>query len=171
MKSQSLWFIGLLVAVTLLYGCDLGQSLRLNQQPVPDQQIVKVFFKFGFRNQVDTFNGTLTKDLVIDGTISVPFSFTTSEQDSILLALTQSGFYTLPDTLYPIPNVRVLPDAGAQILRIQYQGTTKSLVWFYPLDESDPRSNATIHLWQTIRGVVESTPIYAQLPPAVGEYI
>jgi hypothetical protein len=171
MESPSVRFIVPLFVVMLLYGCDLGKPLRTEQPLVMDQQVVKVFLKYSYRDQVDTFNGTLTKDLVTNGTITVSFSFTATQQDSILLALAQSDFFNLPDTLHPIPNAYVSPNPGPQILRVQYQGNIKSLVWFYLLDASDLRSDAVMHLWQTIWRIVQSTDTYKRLPPAVGGYL
>jgi hypothetical protein len=120
---------------------------------------------------VDTFNGTLTKDLVENGVITVPFGFKTSEQDSVLSALTDARFFELPDTLYPLPNVSIAPDPGTQTLRVEYEGKTKSLVWLYVLDTSDPRTGSVQQLWARLRRLVQSTDTYKQLPPAVGGYI
>jgi hypothetical protein len=171
MVIPNLRFIAALLALSFLSGCDLGEPFRTEQHSKPDEQVVKVYFKYDFRDQVDTFNGFLTKDLVANGTVTVSFLFTTAQQDSILEALAQADFFGLPDTLHPIPNVAIAPNPGPQILRVEYQGKLKSLVWFYLLDESDPRSAAVRHLWQTIWQVVESTDSYKLLPPAVGGYI
>ena len=150
----------------LLTGCDLGDP-----SAGADPQRVKVFFKYDFRDQVDTFNGTLTKDLVLNGTVTVPFGFKRSEQDSLVAVLAQTDFFGLPDTLYPMPNVSIYPDPGFQVLRVEFEGTTKSLVWMAVLDESDPRTGRVRELWARLRSLVQSTDTYRQLPPAEGAYL
>jgi hypothetical protein len=156
-------FLGIAV---LLTGCDLGDPSTRS-----DPQRVKVFFKFGFRDQVDTFDGTLTKDLVVNGTVTVPFGFSQSEQDTLLSALARAGFFGLPDTLYPLPTVSISPDPGFQVLRVEFEGTTKSLVWMEVLDASDPHTGRVRELWARLRNLVQSTDTYRQLPPAVGGYL
>ncbi len=154
----------LLAALPLLAGCDLGGPHQ------SDPQSVKVLFKYGFRDQVDTFNGTLTKDLVMNGTTTVAFSFTSAQQDSVRRALEQSDFFHLPDTLYPVPSVAISPNPGMQMLRVQCEGRTKTLVWNYVLDASDPRTEKVLDLWRALEGIVRSTKTYGSLPPAVGGY-
>jgi hypothetical protein len=156
-------FLGIAV---LLTGCDLGEP-----STSVDPQRVKVFFKYDFRDQVDTFNGTLTKDLVMNGTVTVPFGFKQSEQDSLLSVLARAGFFALPDTLYPMPNVSIWPDPGFQVLRVEFEGTTKCLVWMELLNESDPRTGRVRELWARLRNLVQSTDTYKQLPPAAGGYL
>ena len=164
-RSWAYWALPLGIAVVLT-GCDLGDP-----STGADPQRVKVFFKFDFRDQVDTFNGTLTKDLVLNGTVTVPFGFKQSEQDSLVAVLAQTGFFGLPDTLFPMPTVFISPDPGFQLLRVEFEGTTKSLVWMPVLDESDPRTGRVQELWAKLRSLVQSTDTYRQLPPAVGGYL
>lgn len=149
-----------------LNGCDGGAPVT-----PADPQRVKIFFKFDFRDQVDTFNGTLTKDLAANGTCTVPFGFKSFEQDSVLLALAASNFFGLPDTLYPIPTVSIAPDPGFQILRVESEGKSKSLVWLYILDAADPRTATVQELWSRLRKLVQSTEAYKKLPPAAGGYL
>ena len=120
---------------------------------------------------MDTFNGTLTKDLVLNGTVTVPFGFKRSEQDSLVAVLAQTDFVGLPDTLYPMPNVSIYPDPGFQVLRVELEGTTKSLVWMAILDASDPRTGRVRELWTRLRSLVQSTDTYRQLPLAEGAYL
>lgn len=166
MKKSTLLLAGILSGGAFLSGCDGGVPVTPE-----DPQRVKIFFKFDHRDQVDTFNGTLTKDLAADGTCTVPFGFTNAEQDSLLLALADSRFFDLPDTLYPIPTIWIAPDPGPQILRVESGGGTKSLFWLYLLDAADPRSAAVQKLWSRLRQLVQSTEAYKKLPPAAGGYL
>ena len=166
MKSSCATLAVALWIAAQLVGCDGGDPSTSS-----DPQRVKVFFKFDFRDQVDTFGGTLTKDLIQNGTVTVPFGFSSSEQDSIVAVLARTGFFALPDTLYPMPNVSISPDPGFQVLRVALGGATKSLVWMPMLDTSDSRTGRVQELWSRMRSLVQTTDTYRQLPPAVGGYL
>jgi hypothetical protein len=170
MELSRFWSAAGFIGSALLVSCH-GDMPTPPSTPQPDQQWIKVYFKFGHADQVDTFDGTITKDLILNGTCTVPFGFKDSEQDSILRALTDSRFFDLPDTLYPIPNLRISSDPGPQVLRVEYQGKTKSLVWSYVLDHSDPRTQIVYDLWVRLGTMVRSTDTYILLPPAEGGYI
>lgn len=150
-------FLALLASV---WGCDLGQS------PTPDPQFLKIQLKHSFRDSVDTFNGTLTKDLAAGGTITVPFWLTAEEQDSILAEVVRRQFYDLPDTIPNTPGMRLSPDPGPQVLRIEVDGRSHQVVWYAT------SNNEEIFLLLTfIRDVVQATPEYQCLPPAQGWYL
>lgn len=139
--------------------------------PPADEQYIRIYFKHDFRDEVDTFNGVLTKDLIMDGTRTVQFGFSSSEQDSLVKFLGQAQFFGLPDTLYPLPAVSIAPDPGPQILRVEYQGVRKSLVWQNVLDKSDPRTKTVQELWVSLERLVHSTESYKRLPAARGIYL
>jgi hypothetical protein len=144
----------------LMCGCDLGQSSN------SDPQFLKLEFKYFFRNNVDTFNGTLTKDLAADGTITIPFWLTTGEQDSILAEVVRSDFYGLPDTLRGNPAIRLEPDPGPQILKIEVDGRLHQVVWYMTSG-----SQQIVRLSQFIQDIVQAKPEYKSLPPARGGYL
>jgi len=160
MSLQRLVFAVFLVMWIAICGCDLGQS------PGHDPQYVKIYFKYFFRNSVDTFNGTLTKDLAADGTITVPFWLTTEQQDSILVEVVRSDFYDLPDTLFGNPHIHLEPDPGVQALRIEVDGRAHQVVWY-----TTSSNQQILRLSQFIRDLVHSTPEYKNLPPARGGYL
>jgi hypothetical protein len=156
-RRRSLLVIVLIVLISNL-GCDLGQS------PNPDPQYLKIYYKYFYRNYVDTFNGTLTKDLAADGTITVPFWLTLEEQDSILAELNRTGFYDLPNTIPGTPGIRLEPDPGPQVLRIEFGGRVHQVTWFITSGNEQ-----ILRLSQFIRDLVESKPEYKNLPPARGD--
>jgi hypothetical protein len=147
-------------------GCEHG----LEPQK-PDEQFVKLLFQYGFRDELNTFNGTLTKDLVLNGTVTVPFWLTKSEQESVLVELARVDFFYLPDTLLRMAGVDISPNSGTQLLRIEVGSQTKTVIWSYLIDPSHPASQRITQLSQAIQGIIESKPEYKQLPPARGGYI
>ncbi len=73
MKTPNNIFLGFFISF-LLYSC--------TDSPVePDPQFVQIYFKYRFNNELNTFESTYQKDLILDGTIKVNFWLTTEEQN------------------------------------------------------------------------------------------
>lgn len=159
MRHQMLLVRASLILLPLFFGCDVGDS------PKPDPQFIKLEFHSGFGNLVDTFHETLTKNLGLDSSVTIPFWFTTAEQDTLLSALAKADFVDMPDTVFAIPGVSVEPNPGTQLIRVESRQVQKTVVWFFP-----PIDNRIQDLSTTIRKLVESKPEYKQLPPMRGGY-
>ncbi len=162
MRRQSVILAMVLCLQILWAGCDLGDS------PRPDPQFVKIQFEYGFGDLVDTFTGQLTKDLVLDGTVSIPFWLTTAEQEAVLAELEREHFFDLPDTLFQAPGSIIDPDPSPDMLRVQVSGRDKIVIWYYPLLLTNANAETIQHLSATIRGLVEAKAEYKRLPPARG---
>ncbi|MBI5474950.1 MAG: hypothetical protein HY961_21625 [Ignavibacteriae bacterium] len=159
-------FVVLSVLMLLgLSACDLGRA------PEPDPQFLKLEFKYSFGNVVNTFDGKLTKDLVLDGSITIPFWFTSDEQNLIVAELNRAEFFQLPDTVRSQQGVRVEPNPGAQWLRVQLDQRQKSVVWFFPPEQTNGYGEAIQRLAAAIRSIVEGKREYKLLPAARGGYI
>ena len=138
------------------------------------EQEIKIDFKYSFKNQLNTFTQKLTKDLVIDGTITIDFWLTKDEQNLILNKVSETDFFALPDSINwndnDSLNIAISPDPGVQQLRIKYGDNDKTVYWHfinsYP-DEFE-RINS---LSMFIQKVIESKPDYQKLPKAHGAYL
>lgn len=158
-------FAFVLTCQAVFPGCDFGEPGN------SDPQYVKIHLQSGFRDVVDTFNGTLTKDLVLDGTVSIRFFLTEAEQEQVLTVLTDEGYFTLPDTVHSTPGVMIDPDPSPDFLRVQANSLDKTVVWNYPLEPSDEHGQAVVRIVMAIREIVEARSEYKQLPPARGGYL
>jgi hypothetical protein len=139
----------------------------------PDPQFLKIRFYYGFGNVLNTFEQTYTKDLVLDGYITVDFWLTEAEQESISNKLHVVDFFNFPDTLiYQIdPDsimVRIEPEPGWQFLRVADENKDKIVYWRYPLPEGNEFVPRLIELKNLIIDIIESKPEYADLPAAKG---
>lgn len=134
-------------------------------------QFLQIQFQYYFRDELNTFEGTLQKDLVMDGVIKVPFWLSRSEQQAILDKAQAIGFFSFPDTLFREPGIAFSPDPSPDILRIRYQQQEKSVVWFYPMDSRSQFSQRLRELADLIRQSIESKPEYKRLPQARGGYL
>jgi hypothetical protein len=138
----------------------------------PEIQFVQIFFKYDFNNELNTFENTYQKDLILDGTIKVKFWLTSEEQNRILNKASEIGFFSLPDTLKNDTTlVMIDPNPGEQILRIKYDVKDKIVTWIYPVDLNEPHVDDLSELSTLIISVIESKPEYKKLPPSRGGYL
>jgi hypothetical protein len=148
----------------------LGACSKLSDNPT-DPQFVQIQFQYGFKNELNTFDGTYQKDLVLDGTIKVPFWLTTSEQNRIVEKVLAVNFFAFPDTFHKEQGVNIIPDSSPDFLRLKYENQEKSVVCFFPLDTSNPYAQSLRELTDLIRTIIETKPEYKKLPPARGGYL
>ena len=146
--------------------------MDLKKDIVPNQDI-KIFYKYSFKNELNTYDLKLTKDLVLDGTITVDFWLTKEEQEKTILKLEEIDFYNLPDSLTWIKSdsikPQVDPDPGKQILKIKYKNQEKQIYW-YIINSYPDECEKIIKLTKTISDVIFSKPEYKSLPAANGGY-
>ena len=141
----------------------------------PENQFVQIYFKYDFRNALNTFENTYQKDLILDGTVKVPFWLTAEEQNKIFDKVNQLNYFLLPDTLKYIPQdsitLSIEPNPGEQKLRIKYLSNDKTTIWTYPLNDDNPQVKDLIELQNFIITIIESKPEYKRLPPRRGGYL
>lgn len=150
--------------------------LTCNNIPTePEEQFVQIYFKYGYKNILNTFENVYQKDLVLDGIIQVPFWLTEEEQNNILDKANDLYFFSMPDTFdYSSSNdtlVYISPNPGQQILRIKFEGKDKSTLWKYPVVQNDLQLNNLFKLRKFIINIIESKPEYRKLPPSRGGYL
>ncbi len=162
MKRMKLFF---LLTACLIMSCSNGVSPdRIGH----DEQFVQIYFHYNLLDELDTFQGTFQKDLVIDGTIRTTMWLTTNEQEIIAAALENYRFFSLPDTIQK--QYSVMPDLGPQVLRIKYQGREKSIVWYSYASPNDKSIYYVEQLRDLLWNIIVSKPEYKALPPSTGGY-
>jgi len=162
--------ISVLFSLSMLSLFVLDSCSSLSNNPT-DPQSLQIKFQYGFRNELNTAEGTYQKDLVMDGIIKVPFWLTTNEQKTILEKMSAIQFFSFPDTLHRAPGLLIEPDPSPDFLRLKYQGEEKSVIWYYPLDSRSEYSQPLSELTELIKQIIESKPEYKKLPPAQGGYL
>ncbi|GAB6283109.1 MAG: hypothetical protein STSR0008_18650 [Ignavibacterium sp.] len=158
----------ILVLLSLLLSACKDSSVE------PETPFVQIYFKYNFKNELNTFENTFQKDLVFDGVIKVKFWLTEEEQNKILEKANLVNFFSMPDTFIHSSSDSILvsinPDPGEQVLRIKYQSYDKTTLWNYPPLQNNEQFNDLIKLQQYIVSIIESKPEYKKLPPARGGY-
>lgn len=155
-----------------LWSCE-KETIRETGQP--DEQFLKIHFRYGFGNELNTFTQTYTKDLALDGYITISFWLTTAEQQQILGKMEALDFFNLPDTIRSAVSgdtaLIIHPDPGRQFLRVENTNANKEVSWYYPLPENDPAANAIIELSEFILNIIHSRPDYQKLPAPRGGWV
>jgi len=169
MATQKHLLLPLLVLLSfclILIGCSKTIT-------APDLQLLKIHFYYGFGNELNTFEQTYTKDLVLDGYITVDFWLTEAEQERIKNKFGAVDFFSFPDTLiYQMGTnsimVSIHPDPGWQFLRVADENRDKIVYWRYPIPEGNEFVPSLAELKKLIIDIIESKPEYKALPPANG---
>lgn len=135
----------------------------------PDPQLLTIHFYCVFGNVLDTFEQTYTKDLVMDGYITVDFWLTEIEQERVKNKVNQVDFFSFPDTLIQQIGsdsimVSIHPDPGWKFLRVSDETRDKIIYWRYLLPEGNEFVPRLVELKNLIIGIIEAKPEYQALP-------
>ncbi len=132
---------------------------------------VNLVFTFGVGglNELNTFRGTFTKDLCIDGTVTTRMILSEAELKEIQLKLIEFDFFSCPDT-FPLSEHQMLPSRSYS-LKVQNGTTLKEVSWS---DNSIIDSSTAAKLDQIaafLTNLIYQKPEYTRLPPANGMYL
>ena len=126
------------------------------------------------RNELNTFGDTFTKDLVLDGTVTVPFYLPQPDLNNIEAKMDQIGFFTYPDTFMVVSRDSVrtfITPNNTYDIEVVSHSKTKTLFWDDAIIANDTQAAMLRELFTLIRETVESRSEYKQLPPARGAYL
>ena len=168
MRIKMILILSIFLMVIFTNCSDKGQIEREEAN-----QIIKILYKYGFANEINTFSKTCTKDLVLDGTITMDYWFHLEEQDTIIKVLEDIDFFSLPDTLSYQPDdsvvVSISPDPGIQSLRINYISQDKTVYW-YIFNSYPSEYERILRITALLKEILESDSEYQSLPEPTGGY-
>ena len=173
-KSHFVGVLEMVFGLFSLFAFFLVSCSGINS-PLP-QRNFNVRLRYGIlaRNELNTFGNTFTKDLILDGTVTVPFTLSQADLDSIDGKMNQIGFFSYPDTFVvrsqDSMRVFITPNNTYEF-EVASQKTLKTLFWDDAIIAGDPQATKLRELITLIRRIVESKPEYGQLPPARGAYL
>ncbi|KUP21322.1 hypothetical protein [Paenibacillus sp. DMB5] len=127
--------------------------------------------RFGItgKNEINTFNGTVTKDLVTKGTAQAELVLTDSELADIYARLRTIDIYRELKLEPDMKNCEMTP-FGEEHWQIRLDGEERSFYW----DEENCEITADAEQLKELRSyifeLVKSKPAYLELPEAVGGY-
>jgi hypothetical protein len=143
------------------------------QNEMPDFNFL-LKYGVGGRNEMNTFHGTLTKDLIVDSSITISFRLSNDELSVIRDRLYSIRFFDYPDTMKTQHKGRHIKKFVAPhdtyFLRVQLGTQTKAVFWEDSDLSDDARAIALRSTIKLIRGIIETRPEYQRLPKARGGY-
>ena len=159
--------LALVVAVTGLTGCTSRPAEVSN---------FNLIFKYGVtaRNALNTFEGTYTKDMIMDPSITVELSLTEEELDKIYQKMLDVDFFNYPDefsvSVSPLGLTKMVTPYSSYYFKVEYDSTVKELSWDDEIVKRDEKADRLRELIRLIRDIIESKEEYKQLPEASGGY-
>jgi hypothetical protein len=157
----------LIVAVIVLAGCTA---------PPADVSSFNLIFKYGVtaKNELNTFERTYTKDMVMDPSITVELSLTEAELDRIYQKMVEIDFFDYPDEFsVPVEEgelVTIRTPYSSYYFKVEYDSTVKELWWEDEIMNPNDEANKLRELIQLIRDIVESKEEYKELPKPTSGY-
>ena len=155
-----------------LVGFILLINLSCNENAVQaEEQFIQIQLKYNYNDELNTFEHYLTKDLVLDGQVTIEFWLTEEEQIQIENKVYELGFFSLPDTLVNNSQVIITPNP-IQYLKIKIANQQNTVVWNFITEEYQTDQYKRLReLARFIIDKIQAKPEYKSLPPSRGGYI
>jgi len=129
-----------------------------------EEQFIKIEFKYDKINELNTFNKTFTKNLLIEGPMQIPFGFTKAQQEIIIAKMDAIDFFWLPNSLLNQETSFIIPDAQS-IIKIEYGSIAHEVKWDgMPPKEFSKEHQRIVELANLIKSIVQQNPEYKKLP-------
>jgi hypothetical protein len=157
----------LVLAFIVLSCTDSGTS--------PEDRNFNVKLRYGIsaRNELNTFQNTYTKDLILDGTVTVPFVLSDIELQQIRNKMDEIGFVSYPDTFVAVTIdtiIQTIEPHPTYDFEVKLNFSIKHLYWDDTIINQNAQAIKLRELISLIQTIIESKPEYTKLSPARGAY-
>jgi hypothetical protein len=175
MKNFWILIAGLALTVTLL--CAMGCDEQTPNEQTSEEPDFNLIFKYGVmaRNKLDTFQGTYTKDMVMDPPITVELSLSEGEREIIYQKMVEIEFFSYPDefsvSVPPGELVGIVTPYASYYFKVEYNSQIKELRWEDEITNPDEKAERLRELIKLIREIVESKGEYKELPEPTSAYL
>jgi len=179
MKKAPLLMASLVLAIILLgaTGCDNINPANGSADNTPQESDFNFIFKYGVtaKNELDTFKGKFTKDMVSDPPITVKLSLTEEEKNSIYQKMVEIDFFDYPDrfsvSVPPGELTGMVTPYLTYYFKVAYDSQVKELWWDDEITNPDQRADKLRELISLVRNIVESKEEYKKLPEPRSGYL
>ena len=136
-----------------------------------------LIFKYGVfaKNELNTFKGTYTRDVVMDPPITVGLSLSIDELNRICQKMIEINFFDYPDDFSdrtPTGEVIGMTTPGSSFyFKAEYNSKVKELQWVDNIYNKDEKAEKLRGLIVLIISTIEYREEYKKLPPPRGGYI
>ena len=168
MRNKKLICYGILVSAFII----LGIYLYTKAPPAIDDNF-NITFRYGVgaKNELNTFEGTYQKDMVVDPSITVNLSLSSEEKERIYQKMFEKNFFDYPDR-FPQRRDRIVTPSMEYYLKVEYGYKIKEVSW----DDNSLFENENIEkglndISGLIIEIIESKDEYKNLPTPRGGYL
>jgi hypothetical protein len=152
----------------------LAYVLLTNNVPKYDssQNVINIIFKYGVtaKNELNTFEGTYTKDLIMGNTTTTSLVLSQEELSQIQQRMVDIDFFNYPENFPKNPHYGQDPQENYYI-KVQGNSTVKEVSWnTNSLIDGNIQENLQ-QLANYITNMIEQKPEYKALPRAIGGYL
>jgi len=129
-------------------------------------------FKYGVgaKNELDTFRGTYTKDMVIDASITIRLILSQQERAQIYQKMIEIGFFDYSESFPARLDYFVIPSSDFYI-KVENGSRTKEVSWNSNSQLETNIEEGLHDLVELVSSIVEQKLEYKILPPARGGYL
>lgn len=167
--------ISLLLLAAGIAGYTTWSLMQKSPTEIPGDNFAFIFkYGVGAKNELNTYNGTFTKDMIVDPPITIQLSLSEEELKSIhgyIAKMSVLGFLDYPSNYnYPTSGTVVTP-YSTYYLKATANGFMKEIQW-----EDRNLSNETPFrelrgLAEYIQDIITNKPEYKKLPEPKGGYL
>jgi len=160
-----------------LTGCDNIPTVKGAADDTLQKSDFNFIFKYGVtgRNTLDTFQGTFTKDMVMDAAITIELTLSGEEMAGIYQKMSEIDFFNYPDkftvTVPPGELIGMVTPHSSYYFKVEHKSGTKELKWEDEITNPDERAGKLRELINFIRNIIESREEYKQLPEPRSGYL
>ncbi len=170
MRINLIVIIGLatIAAIAGLAACDT---------PSGEESDFNLIFKYGVtaRNELNTFEGKYTRDMVADPPITIDLTLTEEELDRIYRKMIEIDFFDYPDKFsvsVPLGEpISIIRPYSSYYFRVEYESGIKELRWEDEIKNEDEKADRLRALIKLIRDIIESRAEYKELPKPKSGYM
>jgi len=158
----------LIAVIAGLAGCNTASG---------EESDFNLIFKYGVtaRNELNTFKGTFTKDMVADPSITIDLTLTEEEMDRIHRKMIEIDFFDYPDE-FSIPLegeeiVKIVTPYSRYYFKVEYESGIKELRWEDEIQNENEEADRLRELIKLIKDIIENRAEYKELPEPSSGYM
>ncbi|MFC2015244.1 hypothetical protein ACFLUP_04565 [Chloroflexota bacterium] len=161
-------FLALVIGVSIMAACSPSP---------PAKSDFNLLFRYGVgaNNDLNTFSGTYTKDMINAPSITVPLLLTDEELDRIYQKMIEIDFFDYPEefsvSLPPGGLVGMITPHSSYYFRVENNSVIKELRWEDKITNENNEADNLRELIKLIRDIIESKEEYQKLPEPTGGYM
>ena len=166
------WSVILAIVVVSVVAALMLANVQLQYRYVaPRKSEFNLLFKYGVAamNELDTFNNTYTKDLVMNPPITTGLYLSDEEIGRIAQKMVDIDFFNYPES-FPPSTERFLTPSTEYYLKVQNGTMVKEVSWNSNSQLTGSLEDGLLQLVNCITDIVEQRPEYKALPPPMGGY-